>query len=367
MDLLRELICEDKSIVTYKWLSRQLRIPANDAKKLLYQFITESTDQVHCIYCISGFLLVDESHHIILVPQEDLEITKKKFSKITGVHVYSVQASRPKSGAVLLATQKPVDDPTNPAEYASIVNVKVKIIDRQKAAKPAEVVPKKTHLGSQNTPGGNVELIPGKPLAPEKKPTEKKPAPTSEKKPVEKKPPAKSVNSFFGSTKSKKQPAPKKDEMEVEDEEPVVERRKRTRKVKSILPSDDEEMVDATKPTSPNPEPEVDVTSVPATPEETSVDIDVDEKVSTTQEPPNTNGKRKRGRRRIQKKRTYKNDRGYMVTEDVYEWESCTDEEPEANHTETPKAPKAKPKKELGGEKKGKPAQKNLMSFWGKK
>ncbi|KAK9764460.1 hypothetical protein K7432_008016 [Basidiobolus ranarum] len=365
MDLLREVICEDKSIVTYKWLSRQLRIPANNAKKLLYQFVTESTEQVHCIYCVAGILMASDVHHIILVVQEDLEVTKKKFSKVTGVHVYSVQASRPQDGeAVLLAAPKPVDDPANPSEFASIVNPNISIVKRstpiqkpQTKIKPSEPIHSKLDLGSQNTPGGNAKLVPSQPKVAEK-------------------PPAKTVNSFFSSGKSKKAQPIKKEEPKMEiEEEPIVERRKRTRKVKSIVQSDDdEEMIDVTEPDDhnlssskneavedkPTPEQGMDV--------DAAVDIEV-EAEADVQELPNNNTKRKRGRRRIQKKRTYKNDRGYMVTEDVYEWESCTDEEPEPNKVETSTTlpVKSKVKKENGSEKKAKQGQKSLMSFWGKK
>jgi DNA polymerase delta subunit 3 len=74
---------------------------------------------------------------------------------------------------------------------------------------------------------------------------------------------------------------------------------------------------------------------------------------------------RRRGRRKVMKKRTMKDEEGYLVTKEEAVWESFSEDEPASQ----PK-PKGQPKSSSGtGKASGKAAGKggNIMSFFGKK
>ncbi|KAI9724120.1 MAG: hypothetical protein M1812_000839 [Candelaria pacifica] len=76
-------------------------------------------------------------------------------------------------------------------------------------------------------------------------------------------------------------------------------------------------------------------------------------------------GGRRRGKRRVMKKKTVKDDEGYLVTREEPGWESFSEEEPKPQKPKTP-APtsSASSKAKKSG---GKPGQGNLMSFFSKK
>jgi len=77
---------------------------------------------------------------------------------------------------------------------------------------------------------------------------------------------------------------------------------------------------------------------------------------------------RRRGRRKVIKKKTIKDEEGYLVTKEEAAWESFSEDEPAP-------APKAKTPSSIasssapGRAKKtnGRPGQGNIMSFFGKK
>jgi DNA polymerase delta subunit 3 len=73
---------------------------------------------------------------------------------------------------------------------------------------------------------------------------------------------------------------------------------------------------------------------------------------------------RRRGRRKVMKKRTMKDEEGYLVTKEEAVWESFSEDEPASQ----PK-PKARSQAKSSGKASGKAAGKggNIMSFFGKK
>ncbi|KAK5012997.1 hypothetical protein LTR39_003865 [Cryomyces antarcticus] len=90
---------------------------------------------------------------------------------------------------------------------------------------------------------------------------------------------------------------------------------------------------------------------------------------SAEQEPEATttaSGGRRRGRRRVMKKKTVKDEEGYLVTKEEPVWESFSEDEPVAKKVKMPTAvaTTAKGKKCGGG---GKSGQGNIMSFFSKK
>lgn len=75
-------------------------------------------------------------------------------------------------------------------------------------------------------------------------------------------------------------------------------------------------------------------------------------------------GGRRRGRRRIMKKKTFKDADGYLVTKEEPAWESFSEEEPQPKKAKTAAPPTTAATK---GKKSGKPGQGNIMSFFAKK
>ncbi|SZF05168.1 unnamed protein product [Blumeria hordei] len=86
--------------------------------------------------------------------------------------------------------------------------------------------------------------------------------------------------------------------------------------------------------------------------------------VKVKDENPTTNNPRKRSRRRIMKKTTFKDEEGFLVTKEEPAWESFSeDEQAPALKPKSHPSTMSKSKKGVGG----KPVQGNIMSFFGKK
>ncbi|XP_074832532.1 DNA polymerase delta subunit 3 [Carettochelys insculpta] len=153
--------------------------------------------------------------------------------------------------------------------------------------------------------------------------------------------------------------------------EPVKIQQKDKRRVKRVDMSDSEEKEDENlkkkrrrikQPQSDSSEDE-DVSGSP-TPQDANVTSPSPEPALKIElEPANTEGPlggKKRKRKRVLKSKTFVDDEGCMVTEKVYESESCTDSEEEfsktkqpATHNQSTSAAKKEPKEERKGLKKG--------------
>lgn len=78
---------------------------------------------------------------------------------------------------------------------------------------------------------------------------------------------------------------------------------------------------------------------------------------------------RRRLKRKVLKKRHYKDEKGFLVTEDAYEWESYSEDEtsePILKRKAPPSSP-AKNESKKSAKKGGAADQKSLLSFWGKR
>lgn len=87
-------------------------------------------------------------------------------------------------------------------------------------------------------------------------------------------------------------------------------------------------------------------------------------------EPSATPRERRRLKRKVLKQKRYQDERGFLVSEDVYEWESYSEDETTSEPVLKRKAPPASPSKNDSKKtaKKGSTAdQKSLLSFWGRK
>ena len=133
---------------------------------------------------------------------------------------------------------------------------------------------------------------------------------------------------------------------------------------------DEEDLPTPQKPTEDEDEAMEDVAESPI--EDETVDSALDSKSKSetkesTPPPVATGDGRRRGRRRITKKKTFQDEKGYFVTKEVEEWEEFSESEGEKP------APKAAPKtaKPTDSAKRkstgGTAGKGNIMSFFGKK
>ncbi|EDO32210.1 predicted protein [Nematostella vectensis] len=98
MDNLEEFVYDEDRIVTYKWLSRTLTVTANQAKQMLYAFLTAQQEkknkpQLSVTYLVGGRILQhgEMCSQYVLTTDDRLEETKSQFDPVTSVHIYSIQ------------------------------------------------------------------------------------------------------------------------------------------------------------------------------------------------------------------------------------------------------------------------------------
>jgi len=121
---------------------------------------------------------------------------------------------------------------------------------------------------------------------------------------------------------------------------------------------------------------------VPVVTQEESQDTAVSAESPIMATPPSQDPKRKRGKRKVLKKTTKRDEKGYLglslfeegglilVTKNEYVYESYSEDEEDEEKVSKRSVPQAPPVKTEGDKKKGKGAaagQKSLMSFFGKK
>ncbi|KAF2121517.1 DNA polymerase subunit Cdc27 [Lophiotrema nucula] len=334
---------------------------------------------------------------MVLVREEELEATKAEFEEITSTHIYSLEPGPIENLNVLsvcnqeIATKYSSGDPLERwKHYGSIHNPYIKRRTAKFAPPPAAAA--------------SASKAPAKPTAAmsakekEKAGLERRgsvsdantlgrstPQPTSASNTIKKsdsKPSLKRDKSdiFKSFAKSKPKakeaekskestPAPAADEPmqamsedEGEDDTPVVQvdqeqqeaarrkRQERQDKLRKMMDEpEDEEMPDA-----------------PSEEENDSQDAAIDKipvpKPTQSESALTSQGGRRRGRRKVMKKKTVKDEEGYLVTKEEAVWESFSEDEPE------PKKPKPTPKpmSAAKGKNGGKKAQGSIANFFKK-
>jgi len=423
MENLEEWIEEEDHVVTYKYISRNLKVHVNVAKQMLYNFVESrksSGSKLGVVYLVSGLISrkggEDEANagscqKVVLVKEKDLEGVKAKFTEVLSEHIYSVQKSPENitmTSLFLADKSSPGHDFTAAAGLTSI---------KHKAAVPREsvIMPQVTKKEVKTEP------------APVKKTEEKKEqvkkatgieaafSKVSAKKPspvkteAAKKPAAAgksgkaSISSMFAKQSSKPKPvktaAEEKenivnqkieekatvkeektlDNKEVESTKPLSQSRGKTNKAKARSKQDDSKKRKRIQvmSESESEDDEVEEEKSPAMEEEAPpvsalLESDDDDEIPAT---PKAETKTRPGRRRVRRlvDKTYMDSKGYMVTKKEYESASESDtEQPEKKPVKkvTPKkhekveAPVAKKPKLTGSGGKG---QTGIMNFFKKK
>ncbi|KAG9202937.1 hypothetical protein G6514_003718 [Epicoccum nigrum] len=326
-----------------------------------------------------------------LVREEELEKTRAEFTEITSTHIYSLEPGPLENLNILASCSREVNSKyadKDPLErwrvYGHIHNPYIKRRTAKYAPPPAAAAPK-TAAKSTATPTAKPPVASqlrkeASTVSEDNTSGRSTPQPAAAPSTLKRSDSTKSTGTknktagdifkSFAKAKAKPKeptPAPVEDEPmqgmsedEGGDEEPEVQvdtakieaakkaRDERAEKLRKMMEDDDEDLPDA--PAVEEKPSEASQPEKAETPQE-----DEPEPTATVQ-----NGRR-RGRRRVMKKKTVKDEEGYLVTKEEAVWESFSEDEPE------PKRVKPAPKPAAA---KGKPAAKkgqgSIASFFKK-
>ncbi|KAK1989284.1 DNA polymerase subunit Cdc27 [Colletotrichum cereale] len=418
-----EILSEEK-IVTYRSLSRALKVHVNTAKGMLYEFHRSQNGMrpgtIHATYLIYGIQkaakvqedgdvemtssppdaepLSDEvvTHSLTLVPGDRLKDVLATYEKLSSFHIYSL-ARHPTTELQMLAdvTQQikehSTDDNTSMAEtYGTITNPNVRKRDRQgrPLPAPAAAAPAAKSVKKDIAPSAAKPASPEPKTEPVKQETKASAKEASSsiaatKKqaalPALKKSGSSGIMSSFAKAaakaSSKPQEAPKSeipaalsDDGEDDDEDIPAARssanpRRKSRKDREAeLKQMMEESEEEDEPEEKEEEPE-DEPMEEAPEPEAKPEPEPAEVVSSTGDG------RRRGKRRIMKKKQIMDDQGYLVTIQEPAWEEFSEDEappPPSKAKPSSSAPSSgsQPSK---GKKAAPKGQGNIMSFFSKK
>ncbi|KAF1348010.1 DNA polymerase subunit Cdc27 [Delphinella strobiligena] len=445
--------------VTYRSLSRALKVHSNLAKQMLYDFhisqIRKRPGSVHATYLLTGRQRVPKqplsqtngiqeedggNAHMqssplpassapetqedgqeglfwiklmTLAKEEQLDDAKAKFDELLSIHLYSLEQGTINDLETLTECNRSIaldfasEDPLEIwKQYGIIQNANVKRRTARRpppvaASAPASISTKpitplmtKKDTAKATTKDTRVAVPPENASAKSTPETEQKSA-VSSKKATTAKPPTikREVSSIFKSFAKANPKAPEQDtedsahpspagtpaettaeddimaglsDEEAGDDDAAMldegaldapadtagrSRKERKEELRAMMEVDDEPMSDA---------PITSLESLPAT-DKKDASAKEESEPESAETVTVTNGRR-RGRRRIMKKKTVKDEEGYLVTREEAAWESFSEDEPAPKRpkTSTPAPAAAK------GKKGSKIGQGNIMSFFKK-
>jgi len=414
MENLEEWVLEEDKVVTYKYLSKNLKVHVNVAKQMLFNFVQGQKNKLGVVYLVSGLVKCDHGddsadigtqQKVVLVKEADLEKVKSKFSEVLSQHIYSVQKTSESVNVTSLFgadKQEPGQDVTAGASLASI---------KHKAAVPREAIIRAPAVVKQD--------IKTEPIAKkeEKKDTAKKvtgieasfsktvvkkpsPVKTETTKPVTKDKGKSNIANMFAKQSTK--PKPSKTATATEEKENIVNQKieeskenkvekkekkeitrfgkikeetntksksksdsQKRKRIQVMSDSEDDDDKDEQEEEEDKPIEEPEAPPVTKLIESDEEDIPATPVQKTA----------KAGRKRVKKQvdKTFMDDKGYMVTKKVYESASETDDETsEPSKVPTPKKqekvePPASKKAKIAGPGSGGKGQTGIMSFFKKK
>ena len=347
------------------------------------------------------------SRSVILAREEDLEPARSSLETVHSVHVYSLQPTTLQSLQTLSDCNRTVsatfntEDPLVTGQQYGVIHNKG--VRRRTARRPLGVAPsvaavkkvektkpkaspkvqedggtgsKTGNSSSQEPTKKSEKAMLGKPLS---KSSSKPPALKQEQSDIFKSfsKPKSTLKKETTDSSAVESPAPlsqesvrqEEDEQmkydsDNDQEEDYVSENRANSKARSARSQRAEELRKMME----DDEEEVENTDKAATPD-VSQDFAAIDEPSAHREPtpelaPVVSGGRRRGRRKVMKKKTIKDEEGYLVTKEEPAWESFSEDEPDSQKERAPVSSAS-----LKGRKTGvaKPGQGNIMSFFGKK
>ncbi|OQO09430.1 hypothetical protein B0A48_04828 [Cryoendolithus antarcticus] len=441
-------VLNEQQVVSYRTLSRALKVHVNLAKQMLYDFHRKQNakkpSSVHATYLITGTRVAQSTSKtngihsqdgedtvmrssppipgsspakqtgdsgdnddipirtVLLVREEHLEKAKATFKHISGIHVYSLQPGSLSDIQVLSDCNRRIvslyaaEDPLVAwKQYGTIQDPNVKrrtqgqrppppvappLAKSAVSTKPTATAGKPVALERQASRASDASISSAK-ATPEPNDTANAKKSAASKPPATKRQSSDIFKSFAkGGSKAKKEtpdtsaaPSPalvpvadqpmggmSDDDGDDAVEDAEVEVRAGTGKLRKDRQAELEAMMDAEDdPMDDTAESGIDSQTEPVTKAQ----------AEATEEPAETmvveNGRR-RGRRRVMKKKTVKDEEGYLVTKEEAVWESFSEDEPAPKKAKMASAP-AVAKGGAAAKKASKPGQGNIMSFFGKK
>ncbi|EMC91637.1 hypothetical protein BAUCODRAFT_38742 [Baudoinia panamericana UAMH 10762] len=432
-------VLNEEHLISYRSLSRALKVHSNLAKQMLYDFHRKQNAKrpgsVHATYLISGTkhaqapqsngyadhdgedtamqsspplpsssMPQEENHEaerivvrsMLLVKEEQLEQAKATFEAITGIHIYSLQAKGLSDIHSLTECNRKIavdyasEDPLlGWKQYGTIQNPNVKRRSQKRQPPPpapapevARPRPKPAAVERQASKDSQDSKTAAQPPPVKANPELNKrslPRQSSEifksfAKGKSKDRKAESQSSAEASPALKPQDEPMadfSDEEADEHGEDIVEevpkvtdgksKSDREAELQAMMEQEDEIMQDAADAIP-------DKGASAEDDEDDAIDKPEAKTEDETKESVAVENGRRRGRRRVIKKKTVKDEDGYLVTREEPAWESYSEEEPAPKKVKvTPALPAVNIAKAAGGKKGGKPGQGNIMSFFSKK
>lgn len=411
MENLEEWVLEEDKVVTYKYLSKNLKVHVNVAKQMLFNFVQGQKNKLGVVYLVSGLVKSDHGddsadvgtqQKVVLVKEADLEKVKSKFSEVLSQHIYSVQKTSESVNVTSLFgadKQEPGQDVTAGASLASI---------KHKAAVPREAIIRAPAVVKQEIKTQPIAKKEEKKDSAKKvtgieasfsKTVVKKPSPvkTETTKPVTKDKGKSNIANMFAKQSTK--PKPSKTATATEEKENIVNQKieeskeskvekkeitrfgkikeetntksksksdsQKRKRIQVMSDSEDDDDKDEQEEEEDKPIEEPEAPPVTKLIESDEEDIPATPVQKTA----------KAGRKRVKKQvdKTFMDDKGYMVTKKVYESASETDDETsEPPKVPTPKKqekvePPASKKAKITGLGSGGKGQTGIMSFFKKK
>ncbi|KAK3066470.1 hypothetical protein LTR53_017173 [Teratosphaeriaceae sp. CCFEE 6253] len=439
-------VLNEQLLISYRSLSRALKVHTNLAKQMLYDFHrtqnAKKPGAVHATYLITGMKRTEttpldsqrsqqdggdtvmqsspplpgssapqhEEHDeepitvytVMLVKEQHLEQAKAGFESITGIHVYSLQAKGLGDMQALTECNRKIavdyasEDPLEAwKQYGTIQSPHVRRrTQRRQPPAPAPLVqdtaakPKPLARDTKPTALKKEGSKDSQEAKPASRPSSAKATPEPTKKPAATKRKGSDIFKSFakGTAKAKAQDSqesatstPKaapedepmgtfsdEDDADAAEDDAVEEvpnavsgktKEAREAELQAMMDQEDEIMEDAAD----------------AIPENADVDVDagaIDKPDSKAADEPKEsvqveNGRR-RGRRRVMKKKTVKDEDGYLVTKEETAWESFSEDEPAPKKAKMAPIPTTK-STAAAGKKGAKTGGGNIMSFFSKK
>ncbi|RYO75185.1 hypothetical protein DL766_007094 [Monosporascus sp. MC13-8B] len=377
--LAQQLLTEDK-LVTYRLLSRALKVHVDTAKEMLYEFHKWQNDKkpgsLHATYLVYGTLRkvdrrdgdvemtdsqTSEDDHIPFsdeVPTQTLSLVKEE--QLQGKRERRGPGPKPVASSPVstpnIESKSQVKQETKPASPSMSAKEEPKAAQSVNKKEPAaSSTAKKTPAAPSLKRQGSSGI--GQMFAK---------AASKAKKPVATATPTGSKTSSTAASGAEDEPSMALSDDGEDDTEPTPDvkqedssarrtRRDRQAELRRMMEESDEEETES-KPHSPAEEPVEEEPRAPV----------LEPKVEEPTEVISSSGDgRRRGRRRVMHKKQIMDDQGYLVTIQEPGWESFSEEE--APPTQKPKPakttqPAAKSKKPAA-----KGSQGNIMSFFGKK
>ncbi|XP_014377495.1 DNA polymerase delta subunit 3 isoform X7 [Alligator sinensis] len=391
--------------VTYKWLSYTLGVHVNQAKQMLYDYVERkrkesSGAQLHVTYLVAGNLVQNGyiCHKVAVVREDKLEAMKSKLATIASVHVYSIQKALLKDSGPLYNTDYDIikTNLQNCSKFsaihcaAAVPRTLAEVSQAHTSAQIDSQTPNDMQVSTASSKppakGNTMSNFFGKAAmnklkasseseqAKEEREVTKPSVPAAEPKllpttTVEK--PGKKTEPVKIQKKDRKSRAKRVDLSDNEEEKEAENLKKKRRRIKQ--PQSDSSDNEADGPASSISQEDRAPTPSPEPPPKAGLEP------ASTEVKASTGGK-KRKRRRVLKSKTSLDDEGCMVTEKVFESESCTDSEeeftkakPASLHRQSTAPVKKDPKEDRRGPKKGAATaskankQVSIMGFFQKK